>query len=171
MNERLDVRWISAVSDLAAGSSDVNNSEMKLAEWERSNRNNKTLHVFIPEFLHAAAGEAVGPRTSYRCRWNIKEQPETNTLVSIGGWKLEETKMRSVRRAEAQPQRDDHSEDACCPDDVMSAECLAISSWTPARSWTAAQKTLFKIASTHDAVRGRLSGQGWWNNKVTSYLR
>lgn len=44
---------------------DVNNSEMKPAE--RENANNKTLHVFIPEFLHAAA-ETAGPGTSYRCR-------------------------------------------------------------------------------------------------------
>lgn len=40
-----------------------------------NNKNNKTLHVCIPEFLYAAAGEVAGPaRTSYRCGWNIKEQ-------------------------------------------------------------------------------------------------
>lgn len=96
INERLKVRWIFIVSDLAAGSSDVNNSEMKLAEWEHSNKNNKTLHVYIPEFLRAAAGETAGPRTSYLCRWNIKEQTEMNTPVCISGSgpKLpEETKM------------------------------------------------------------------------------
>lgn len=58
INELLNLRWIFMVSDLAAGRGDVNNSEMKLAKWECSNKNNKTLYVFIPEFLHAAAGES-----------------------------------------------------------------------------------------------------------------
>ncbi len=83
INEELNVRWIFWVSDLAAGGSHVNNSEMKPAEWEHSNKNNESLHVYIPEFPHAAAGEAAGPRTSYRCTWNIKEPSEMNSLVCI----------------------------------------------------------------------------------------